>query len=736
MAAAGTEELAGSRSKKRTLDDRRDEADEAVGESMSKAPHLNPLNGMPLSKRYFEILETRQKLPVWGFLDELQGHLRTNQVVIVEGETGSGKTTQIPQFLIQAVLGGDSSGRMIACTQPRRVAAMSIAQRVADEMDVSLGQEVGYTIRFEDVSSSSTILKFMTDGMLLREAMADPMLEKYACIVLDEAHERTLSTDVLMGLLKEVLSRREDLKVVVMSATLDAGKFQEYFDGAPLLKIPGRTYPVEIFFTAQPERDYFEAALRTVLQIHQFEPAGDILLFLTGEAEIEEACMRLRSDAEGFSKELGRLEPRPLYSTLPPKMQRRIFDPPSEPLVPGGKPGRKVVVSTNIAETSLTIDGIVYVVDPGFSKQKVYNPRVRVESLLVSPISRASANQRSGRAGRTRPGKCFRLYTERAFSEELIEQTYPEILRSNLSTVVLTLKKLGIHDLVHFDFMDPPAPETMMRALELLNYLGALDDEGDLTEIGRQMSEMPLEPQLAKMLLSSAEIGCTNEALTVAAMLSVPQPFMRPKGQEAEANEAKAQFVHADGDHLALLNVYNKYVESGQSSDWCWENYVDFRPMKQATSIRSQLENIVRRLGLPLVSPRPGSREYFTAVRKAIVAGFFMQVAHLDRTLSGHYLTVKDNQVVQLHPSTCLPTKPQWVLFHEFVQTSKNFVRTCTSIDGDWLVELAPHYYDLRNFPACEARRDLEVIYLRKAHSIKKPLAAAEAPAASKSRWG
>ncbi|KAA0150361.1 hypothetical protein FNF27_04802 [Cafeteria roenbergensis] len=733
---------ASSPSRKRALDEDGDAATSAAP-SAKRVPTVNPLNGRPFSSTYHELREQRMKLPVSGFLDDLEKRLRTSQVVIVEGETGSGKTTQIPQFLVHAGLGTEAGGKLVGCTQPRRVAAMSIAQRVADEMDVKLGEEVGYTIRFEDVTSDSTVLKFMTDGMLLREAMADPELEKYGVIVLDEAHERTLSTDVLMGLLKEVLARRSDLKVVVMSATLDAGKFQDYFDGAPLLKVPGRTFPVETYFAAQPERDYLEAALRTVVQIHQSEPEGDILLFLTGEAEIEEACFRLRHEAESMPKELGRLDPRPLYSSLPPKQQRKIFDPAPAASVPGGKPGRKVVVSTNIAETSLTIDGIVYVVDPGFSKQKVYNPRVRVESLLVSPISKASANQRSGRAGRTRPGKCFRLYTEKAFHEELIEQTYPEILRSNLSTVVLTLKQLGIDDLVHFDFMDPPAPETMMRALELLNYLGALDDEGHLTQVGERMSKLPLEPQLARMVLSSSELGCAADVITIAAMLSAPTPFMRPKGQETEAREAKSHFSHPEGDHLALLHAYQGYEESGFSQDWCWENFIDSRAMKQATSIRSQLENIVRRIGLSVTGMAPGSRGYYPLIRRALTAGFFMQVAHLDRTLSGHYLTIKDNQVVQLHPSTCLASKPQWVLFHEFVQTSKNFIRTCTAIDGDWLVDVAPHYYDLRSFPKCEARRDLEIIYLRKAQELKKgggraaaAASSAAAAAANPSRWG
>lgn len=313
----------------------------------------------------------------------------------------------------------------------------------------------------------------MTDGMLLREAMNDHNLDRYSAIILDEAHERTLATDILMGLLKDVAKRREDLKIIVMSATLDALKFQKYFNDAPLLRVPGRTFPVETFYTPEPEKDYLEAAIRTVIMIHQAEDPGDILVFLTGEEEIEDACRKITAEVEELSQSApdlcGPIKVVPLYASLPPSQQQKIFEPAPEPRKPGGPPGRKVVISTNIAETSLTIDGIVYVVDPGFSKQKVYNPRIRVESLLVSPISKASAQQRAGRAGRTRPGKCFRLYTEKDFVGELIEQTYPEILRSNLANTVLELKKLGIDNLVTFDYMDPPAPETIMRALELLN---------------------------------------------------------------------------------------------------------------------------------------------------------------------------------------------------------------------------------------------------------------------------
>lgn len=602
---------------------------------------------------------------------------------------------------------------------------MSVADRVAKEMDVKLGEEVGYTIRFEDCSGPQTLLKYLTDGMLLREAMTDPSLDRYSVIIIDEAHERTLSTDVLMGLLKEILQARKTLKVVIMSATLDALKFQKYFEGAPLLKVPGRTFPVEIFYTPEPERDYLEAAIRTVLQIHQCEEAGDILVFLTGEQEIEDACAKIRKEADGFSPDLGKLVAIPLYSTLPPQQQQRIFSAAPGPAVAGGKPGRKVVIATNIAETSITIDGIVYVIDPGFSKQKVYNPRIRVESLLVSPISKASANQRAGRAGRTRPGKCFRLFTEQAFHKDLQEQTYPEILRSDIASVVLTLKKLGIDDLVHFDFMDPPAPETLMRALELLNYLGALDDEGNMTDVGRAMAEFPLEPQLAKMLQASSALNCSNEILSIVALLSVQQVFMRPKDAGKAADDAKAKFAHVDGDHLTLLNAYHAYktTASGAAGDekvvreWCWDNFLDMRALKAADNVRMQLERIMRKMGLPLKSIDFTSREYYVNIRKALTAGFFMQVAHMQRT--GHYLTVKDNQVVALHPSTVLDHKPEWILYNEFVLTTKNFIRTVTSVRGEWLVELAPHYYDLSNFPQGDTYQALERLYSRKAAESK-----------------
>ncbi|KAF8885548.1 P-loop containing nucleoside triphosphate hydrolase protein [Gymnopilus junonius] len=567
---------------------------------------VNPFTKLPHSGQYKKILEARKKLPVYAQMDEFLKIFSENQVIVMVGETGSGKTTQIPQFVAYS------------------------------DLPHTKGKLVAYSIRFEDMTEpGTTFLKYMTDGMLLREAMNDPSLERYSTIILDEAHERTLATDILMGLLKNIAKKRKDLKIIIMSATLDALKFQKYFSlrsdaNAPLFKVPGRTHPVEVFYTQEPEPDYVEAAIRTVLMIHRAEEPGDILLFLTGEEEIEDACRKIKLEADDLMNQdpssVGPLVCIPLYSSLPPQQQQRIFDP-APSAINNGPPGRKVVVSTNIAETSLTIDGIVYVVDPGFSKQKVYNPRIRVESLLVSPISKASAQQRAGRAGRTRPGKCFRLYTEKDFMKELEEQTHPEILRSNLSNAVLELMKLGIKDLVTFDYVDAPAPETLMRALELLNYLAALDDDGNITPLGGMMAEFPLDPQLAKLLIISPEFKCSNEILTITAMMSVPNVWLRPNNQRREADAAKAALTVPDGDHLTLLNVYNQYVLNKHEKNWAWNNYLSLRALQQADNVRSQLERTMQRYDVDLVS-LSDEKKLFVNIRQALVCGFFMQVAH------------------------------------------------------------------------------------------------------------
>uniref|UniRef100_A0A8C1QEJ2 RNA helicase n=1 Tax=Cyprinus carpio TaxID=7962 RepID=A0A8C1QEJ2_CYPCA len=621
---------------------------------------INPFTNLPHTPRFYEILKKRLQLPVWEYKERFNDILHRHQSFVLVGETGSGKTTQIPQWCVDMVRALPGPKRGVACTQPRRVAAMSVAQRVADEMDIMLGQEVGYSIRFEDCSSAKTILKYMTDGMLLREAMNDPLLERYGVIILDEAHERTLATDILMGVLKEVVRQRSDLKVCHADCML------VYFDSCPLLTIPGRTHPVEIFYTPEPERDYLEAAIRTVIQIHMCEEdEGDVLLFLTGQEVTPAAAVIHVVQSEmkdGFA----------------------------------------------LAYCCGAMVCIYYSHSSFLFVAQVYNPRIRVESLLVTAISKASAQQRAGRAGRTRPGKCFRLYTEKAYKTEMQDNTYPEILRSNLGSVVLQLKKLGIDDLVHFDFMDPPAPETLMRALELLNYLAALNDDGDLTELGSMMAEFPLDPQLAKMVIASCDFNCSNEILSITAMLSVPQCFVRPTEAKKAADESKMRFAHIDGDHLTLLNVYHAFKQNHESVQWCYDNFVNYRSLMSADNVRQQLSRIMDRFNLPRRSTEFTSRDYYINIRRALVTGFFMQVAHLERT--GHYLTVKDNQVVQLHPSTVLDHKPEWVLYNEFVLTTKNYIRTCTDIKPEWLVKIAPGYYEMSNFPQCEAKRQLERI--------------------------
>jgi len=676
--------------------------------------NTNPLTSKPYSQQYYEILEKRKTLPAWEAREPLIELLRKHQVVVLQGETGSGKTTQVPQFLLFSEFKGDLN---IGCTQPRRVAAMSVAKRVSEELDVVLGEEVGYSIRFEDKTSPKTVLKYLTDGMLLREAIIDPTLSKYSIIILDEAHERTLATDVLFGLIKEMLPKRPEMKLIIMSATMDAKKFLAYFKGSPLLEVPGRMYPVEIFYTSHAEENYYEAAVRTAVQIHCSEPQGDILLFLTGEEEIEQACKQIKYECDKYGDELGTIQVLPLYSSLPPAQQQLIFGPPPQKNRKG-VPGRKCIVATNIAETSITIDGVVYVIDPGMVKQKVYNPRIRVESLLVCPISKASAKQRAGRAGRTKPGKCFRLYTERAYEEELQENTYPEILRSNLSGVILTLLKLGIQDLVHFDFIDPPAPETLMRALEMLSYLGAIDDNGALTKLGSDMSEYPLEPQQAKMLLTAEKFKVVDAVLSIVAMLSVPIIFLRPREKVKEADDAKAKFAHVDGDHLTYLNCYYAFKHKGESTTWCFENYINYRSLKAADSIREQLRNMYEKQGHKIENIKHGDPLYYKNIKRCILEGYFMQVAHLEK--GGHYLTLRDNQVVLIHPSSVLEHRPEWVLYHEYVLTSKNYIRTVMEVRPEWLLEVCPEYYNLAELPESEAKRSLQRVLKRLMSKQKK----------------
>ncbi|KAF7456170.1 putative pre-mRNA-processing protein 8 [Cryptosporidium felis] len=665
--------------------------------------------------------DIRNSLPVMKFKDEIIKSIEQHPILIVVGETGSGKTTQIPQFLFEA---GYSKFGVIACTQPRRVAAMSVAARVAREMKSRLGELVGYSIRFEDCTSKETVIKYMTDGILLREFLTEPDLKDYSCILIDEAHERSLHTDILFGLVKDVsrfrnshphnktnlcenqhpevtrVEIKKPFKLIISSATLEAKKFSEYFDNAPVIYIPGRRFPVNIYYTKAPEANFIDGTVVTILQIHLSQIGsseggrgskkiiplgGDILCFLPGQQEIEETQYLLESRLVNKDPNIPELIILPIYSSLPSEQQAKIFQP-----TPFGF--RKVVLATNIAETALTVDNIGFVIDCGFCKQNSYNPKTGLESLITVPCSQAAANQRSGRAGRVRPGKCFRLYTKLSFLSEMDVSNTPEIQRCNLGSAVLVIKSLGIDDLLHFDFMDPPPPETLIRALELLYSLGALDDKGNLTKLGRTMAELPLDPMHSKMVLASRKYNVVNETTTIVSMLSVGNTiFIRPKEKAKQADSIRKAFTVQGGDLLTLLNVFNQWESNDFSSYWCFDNFLQVKSLKKARDIKTQIDSLLsEKLNISITS----SPNEVESIRKAITAGFFSQTARINK--GGNYTTVKWRHIVDIHPSSTLfGTKPVALTYTELVLTTKEYMRNVTEIKMDWLLEIAPHYYNI-----------------------------------------
>ncbi|OAQ98701.1 hypothetical protein LLEC1_03834 [Akanthomyces lecanii] len=652
-------------------------------------------------------------LPIAKHKESLLYTIETYAVTIVIGQTGSGKTTQIPQFLEKA--GWCNNGKIIGVTQPRRVAATTVALRVADEVRCEVGKEVGYSIRFEDVTSESTRIKFLTDGLLIREALVDPLLSRYSVIMVDEAHERSISTDVLLGLLKKIRKKRPELRIIISSATLEAEAFLRFFTSsseAPtdadakdiskvgtVVSLEGRTFPIDLMYLEAPAENYVERAISTVVDIHTQEGKGDVLVFMTGREEIDFAVQTISERAPELEAKYGPLQPMPLYAGLTTEEQMYVFDKPPERT-------RKVVFSTNIAEASVTIDGIVFVVDSGYVKLRAYNPKTGIESLTAAPISKASASQRAGRAGRTKPGKCFRLYTEQGYNG-LAQSNPPEIQRSNLAPTVLQLKALGIDNIVRFDFLSPPPSQLVGKALELLYSLGALDEYAKLTRpLGMRMAELAVEPMMAKTLLSAPSFGCLSEMLTIAAMTSLGSSvWFYHEGERKKMESARRKFAAEEGDHITLLNAYQAFITRGKKdAKFCHANHLNFRAMTRAVSIRAQLKRYLERFDIvvdeTVSRPSPQQQEdsrvsKAEAILRCLAAGYFAHAARMQA--DGTFRNVEGGTVLHAHPSSLLfGRKADWVVFHEVMETKdKTYIREVSKTEKSWLLEYAPEFYQV-----------------------------------------
>ncbi|KAM1859701.1 hypothetical protein ACFX13_011970 [Malus domestica] len=632
-------------------------------------------------------------LPILQFEDTIMKAVEENPVVVVIGETGSGKSTQLSQILHKR---GYTKSGVVGVTQPRRVAAVSVARRVSQELGVRLGDEVGYAIRFEDRTSERTRIKYLTDGVLLRESLSNPELDQYSVIILDEAHERSLNTDILLGLMKRLVKRRaSNFKVLITSATLDGEKVSQFFSNCPVVKVPGKLFPVEIAYSRERPASYLESSLETALNIHIKQGEGDVLIFMTGQDDIDKLVLKLeervRSLEEGSCMDAIIL---PLHGSLQPEMQVRVFGP---------RPPncRRFIVATNIAETSLTVDGVVYVIDSGYVKQRQYNPSTGMYSLDVVQISKVQANQRAGRAGRTRPGKCYRLYPSTVYEDEFLDATIPEIQRSSLAGSVLYLKSLDLPDIdiLKFDFLDSPSSESLQDALKQLYLIDAIDENGLITRVGKTMAELPLEPSLSKTLMEANEYGCLSQALTVAAMLSAETTLLPGRSKSTEKKRKHDYLDLPDGsgwgDHIQLLQIYECWHQTDYDINWCKDYQLQVRGMKFVKDVRKQLSQIMQKiakgsLDVQTARRRNESQQDYHNLRKALCVGYANQLAERMMHHNGYRTLGFKPQVVQVHPSSVLKPDdegklPDYVVYHELIATTRPFLRTVCAVNVAWV---------------------------------------------------
>ncbi|KAF7047844.1 hypothetical protein CFC21_056707 [Triticum aestivum] len=629
-------------------------------------------------------------LPISEHEDEIVAAVEANPVIVVIGETGSGKSTQLSQILHRR---GYTRRGAIAVTQPRRVAAVSVSRRVAQELGVSIGEEVGYAIRFEDRTSEKTKIKYLTDGVLLRESLSNPELKQYSVIILDEAHERSLNTDILLGLMKRLIKHRaSDLKVLITSATLDGLKVSNFFSGCPVLNIPGTIFPVEKFYSTDRPTNYIESSLRTAIDIHVKEAPGDVLIFMTGKDDIDKMVSkleeRIQNLEEGSCMDALVL---PLHGSLPPEQQVRVFSP--------APPNcRRFIVATNVAETSLTVDGVVFVVDCGYVKQRQYNPSTGMYSLDVVEISRVQADQRAGRAGRTRPGKCYRLYPSSIYQKEFLEATVPEIQRTSLAGSVLYLKSLNLPDIdiLKFDFLDPPSRESLEDALRQLYLIDAIDESGQITDVGRLMAELPLDPSLSRTLIEANELGCLSQALTVAAVLSAEITLRQTRSKDMEGKRKRQELPDGSGwgDHVQLLQIFESWDQADYDPRWCSDHDLQVRGMKFSKDVRNQLSQIIQKIakGPTDLQARRGRKSdpEYRKLRRALCVGYGNQLAERMIHHNGYHTVGYRTQLVQVHPSSVLEGDeygklPVYVVYHELINTTRPFMRNVCGVEQTWV---------------------------------------------------
>ncbi|KAF1988287.1 P-loop containing nucleoside triphosphate hydrolase protein [Aulographum hederae CBS 113979] len=694
------------------------------------------------------LLHFRKTLPIWPHAQQIRKSLSTKDVLLLVGETGSGKSTQIPQFLLSE----SWCTKCIAVTQPRRVAAISLARRVAEEMGSQLGMPwstVGYSVRFDHCAGPSTRIKYLTEGMLLQEMLRDPELKQYSAVVVDEVHERSVNVDMIMGFLRALVTRdrgkrkANPLKVAVMSATADMEGLTKFFDdgyaalekseddlenvksrmedetrtvssskaGQPQQQaddnkpfeeskhistcfIEGRQYPVKIVYLPEPTLDIVEAALKSVFQIHYKEPLpGDILVFLTGQETVESLERLVNEFALSMGPEIPKILALPLFAALPQASQQKIFQrtPPKT---------RKVIISTNIAETSVTVPGVRYVVDSGKAKIKQFSNRLGLDSLLVKPISQSSATQRKGRAGREAAGQCYRLYTETSYTE-MQKASTPEILRCDLSSAILTMKARGINDVVNFPFLDRPSMDAFAKALLQLYQLGTLNDDGGINETGRQLAKLPLTPMLGRIIVEAAkpERDCLVDVIDIIAALSVESIFLNLATEEKKerAEEARKELLRREGDHLTMLAAVRGYAaEQSDRRAWAEKYFVSHRAMQNVMNIRKQLRAQCKQLSLlpstslddPTTSTSTSmSEDHTNAILQCILRGFPVNSARL--MPDGSYKTLPGNQAVAIHPSSVLfGRKVEAIVFSEFVFTSKSYARGVSAVRLGWVDEV------------------------------------------------